>query len=763
MRTLTVLTLLTVVFGAPAIAEEVTITGRVVGPDGEAVPGATVGIVTYFEPPFEWVNTTSADDGSFEFTLDTSPPREMTFVAAAAEGLGATGTMTTALGQPVEVRFSDASGSLSGTVRDVEGAPLNGARVSVLMLQREGAPGEVGGWFIDWEHAPAALTDADGRFTIERLPTGMRAALSVEAEGFATWRDTHPEQWHVVGEDTAAEVALEPGGMIAGRVTHEGEPAAGVYVRAMGQMDFRISWGQVVTDEQGHYEIGNIGGGVFAVGVRPLQDLVAAPHYGVEVAAGERVEGVDLELTTGALVRGRVVWGDSGEPVVGATVGVFSEMAMGARAQTGEDGSYELRLPPGEHRVQWMRGMEGDARGSEPGSHQIEVVIDETREGVDFALQRKRMIALTVLGPDGRPSAGASVLWEADGHYRPGGPEAATTDENGRAEVLFGREVHEWDTAEAAALAQDVEAGLAGMTVVDGETDTEAVIRLAEGAWALVTAQTREGEPVGGVEFRVLYEVGNSIRDLPLRASTGEDGRARIGPLPAGVGLSIGPAWEWSRRTLEPRYAGVQSIVFEPGETREFGPYLVAPDGARIRGTVIDAQGEPVEGALLFCADSFDGRPIETETDGAGRFELTGIAVSEETVVVIAATPDGSAAWAEFVDPAVAYEPTVELSAPGTIVATFVGADGRPVPDVEVRISGQRVRAPSSLPGGLTTQVQELLTDEDGRVRIERLVPGVEYLLSWQTNPERNEWTLGDLIAIYGDGEVVEVRRSLAE
>lgn len=438
------------------------------------------------------------------------------------------------------------------------------------------------------------------------------------------------------------------------------------------------------------------------------------------------------------------------------------DTGLGARATTDADGRYEMRLPPGEHRVHWFGSIE-EARGAEPAEgHQLELSADEVREDVDFVLSRKRRIALTVLGPDGTPATGVEVLWDGRGQRVPQpGSEPLLTDAKGQVELLFGPTVEPWGNDVIAAYARDTERGLAGVALIQGETQDKAEITLAEGAWAVATAQTRDGEPIADVPLRLRYMAENQMRELLLQPVTDEGGHVRIGPLPPAFELGIGPSWEYDRRTLQPRGQSMPSETFEPGETREFGPYVMVPDGFTIRGIVIDEDGEPAEGVLVICGDTLSYERAEDTTDAEGRFELPEIAVSEEMVTVIAAMPDGSAAWAEPADPQVAYEPTIQLGKPGTVVATIVGADGRPVPDVGVRISGENVRVPSpqSLPGELKTYGEDLRTDAEGQVRVENLIPGVTYHLSWCVNPDTNEWRAGDSIPIYGDGEVVEVTR----
>ncbi|MBD3293129.1 MAG: hypothetical protein GF393_09405 [Armatimonadia bacterium] len=752
---------------APLTAQETTITGTVVGPDGEAIAGATVGVVTVFLPPFEWETGTTEKEGRFEFTVDVSTPQRMTFVAARAEGYAAGGAMSSGDG-PVELKLTREMASLSGTVSDADGNPIEGARVEAMMVQGEGSGDqEIAGFFVDWEHAPSTMTDPEGHFTLDGLPEGVGAMLSVGAEGFATSRLGIPRNLPITGQDEELSYTLRPGGTIAGRVTHDGEPVADIGVRAFGEQEDSVGWGSARTDVEGRYEIESIAAGAYTVTTHGgPEDLVATPLEDVAVEAGGRTGGVDIELTAGAVVRGRVTWQDTGEPVAGVAVGSYQSMGAFSQAQTGENGTYELHLPPGEHRISLL-GQHEEARSTEPSQHEVTIAPEEEREGVDFAFTRKRRIALTVLGPDGEPASGVTVHWSAHERYeRPDAAEAKTTDEAGRVELLFGRQIHEWDTPLSAAVAQDPERDLAGIVLIDGNADDEATIRLQPGAWIETIAQTREGEPLEDISLRLRWQRDEASGHFPVPVTTGDDGRARVGPLPTGIALHVMPSGRHHESTLEPSHDAMPRVELEPGETRELGPFVLAPDGMTVRGTVIDAEGDPVEGAIVTSGRSVYGAEQSAETDAEGRFELTGVSVSEETVMVLAVSPDGSAAWVEPVDPAIAFEPTLQLGTPGTLVATIRGADGRPAPDLEVQMSaaGNLLLSPTeSLPGDLTTHARDLRTDAEGRVRVEGLIPGLEYHVMWRAGPEDEYWQGGESVIVYGDGEVVEVDMTMGE
>ena len=765
MRATALTLVLLTLTGTLAVAQEPTITGRVIGPDGEGVAGARVAIVSSYAPPLsvEWTETTSGDDGSFEFESKPAMPDGTTMLVASAEGLGVWGAMARP-GDPVELHLTDDVAGISGIVTEADGHAVEGAIVHVIALQGKGR-GELGAWLISWDGAPCAVTDAQGRFGIGGLPNGARAALEVGAEGFASVLVIDEDEWPLVGQAEDVALTVQPGSSISGHVRHDGEPVGGVKISAMAK-EPPISWGDAVTDADGCYEIGGLASGPFIVMAEAPDGLIGPPHEDVAVQAGGRAEGIDFELSTGAVIRGRITWQDTGEPVAGTSVVTTGRMSMGNHAMTDEDGRYELRVPAGTSTLQWSGPQTQEARGAEPDNVEVTMAADEVREGVDFRLLRKRSIELTVLDPDGQPVPGATIWWDASERYGSRGTlEPIVADEGGRVTLMFGREVRQYGTPVVLAVAQDLDRGLAGMALVNGETDDIATIRLTDGAWVESDVRKQDGEPLPDIAFRASYRGEESPGDLPLHASTDADGHLRFGPLPANVQMEIGPSWRHRSVTLQPRPQEMPTVELAPGETVEIGPFVLAPDGLTVRGTVIDADGAPVEGAIVASGNGASWSTVQSETDAEGRFELPGLGTDEETAVVMAVAPDGSAAWAEPVDPTVAFEPTIELATPGTLFVTIRGADGRAVQGMELRIQARNVRSPRplELPGELIMNQENLRTDAEGRVRIERLMPGIEYSIAWRPNPEEDMWRSADSVMIYGGEEPVEVDVTLGE
>lgn len=125
-------------------------------------------------------------------------------------------------GELREVEFRPEPGAwIHGRVRDVRGAPLAGVE---LDLWREGA---------GLESALFTQTDAEGRFNFFAAPPGVETTLRVRSKEFLPSEPLRVPALAVRERSAELELVLDPGAVLAGRVTtKDGAPAAGAQVRA---------------------------------------------------------------------------------------------------------------------------------------------------------------------------------------------------------------------------------------------------------------------------------------------------------------------------------------------------------------------------------------------------------------------------------------------------------------------------------------------------------------------------------------------------
>ena len=741
-----------------AAAEQGVISGRVVGPEGEAVEGACVAtLATDGKGGFIWVEDFTDEGGRLQLSGSLVGERGKYYVVCVAEGYAVGGNWF-AVGDDIELRLTHEALQVSGTVTGPGGGPIPGAEVRLIRIELAGPPSDDDDLTQDeraarrvantiilerWDGAPQARTGRDGRFSLKGVPAGASAWIQATAEGHVLGGTV----WSPAAREV--QIALVRAGSIAGRVTLRGEPVGGATVR-VGPHRRVLAYSRhtAVTDGDGRYELSGLPEGTHVVAVAPSAEYAMAFREGVHVRAGQRTDGIDLELIEGILVEGTVTWADSGRPIAGAFVWGRTEddHAVMGRAETDEAGDYALRLPPGSYSID-AGGV--DSWAMERDRPRLELHAGDGARTVELSLLRQPVVWLNITNPDGSPAAGAQVVW-AEGAGLTGWmerPERGTADENGRMSIRprarhRGGDEDVWHPR-VSVLVQDVQRCLAAFRLIEAGGSYD--VQLSEGGWIAITVKDGDRRGYSGVQFAV--HLPEQERLLPLQPSTGDDGRVRIGPLPAGLAIELRVEPEVQRMATEPSWSQKEPIEVVGGETLELQPLIVIPEGLSIRGRIVDTHGNPVEGALVLCDASVSRDPARATTNAEGRFELRGLRASEDVVVVVATDTKGTRAYAQLCDPHVAHEPVFELAQPGTLSGMLVTEDGQPVAGKRLHVSV--FGAHLDLPGDLTTSAF-VHSDGEGRWRVEGIVPGVEYRISVEGTSEGAFYGI-ERVLVYGD------------
>nr|WP_263429128.1 carboxypeptidase regulatory-like domain-containing protein [Nannocystis pusilla] len=346
--------------------------GSVRDPQGQPIAKANVGI----NDGVHWQSTQAADDGSFHFA--SVPGGEYRVTASHGWWGGSMRKPGTSdddvQGEVVEVRdgkvatvklvVESSSGRISGQVRDESGGPVADAfiestRESDSAAASAGRAVRNGRWGSFWEQPK--LTDQDGRFTLEGLPTGKHT-LRAHRKGGGEAIVEHVE----LGSDVV--LTIEAAGRMSGTVVVPGGGAP---------EEFTIS----AVDEATGYRRGDQffrTGGAWSLAELPAGKYKVSVSAGAGTAeihttmsAGKDTSGVRIELAPKVTVRGTVVDTD-GKPVAGMEVSVQAPgtwSSSGADENklhvTDEQGRYEVaNAPSGQVSIQvYPRGW-GDSEFS---------------------------------------------------------------------------------------------------------------------------------------------------------------------------------------------------------------------------------------------------------------------------------------------------------------------------------------------------------------------------------------------------------------
>jgi protocatechuate 3,4-dioxygenase beta subunit len=322
----------------------------------------------------------------------------------------------------------------------------------------------------------------------------------------------------------------------------------------------------------------------------------------VAVDGGQTVENIDIVLTPGTFVIGKVV-DQHGTPVIGAQVAAKPELGAPLSAFTDTDGTYKLGPLAGTVELAANAYGHGDARrtvdlpvvkGTTPG---------EQRE--DLTL----VVADAILAGNVDDAAGATVA-------------GATVE-------LIGNDLRRAvTTADGTFQIDMVAAGPHRVRIthpdyppveLDATASTGALVRVRlrlplGGAVEGVLLDGASGSPLAGITL-----AGDGPGKLTADATTDKAGLWKLGPLKPG---------RWKLRIEQPSYLPLAYDLDvpasrAPGQTSIRDVRLELQRGALVGGTVRDPRGQRAAGAKITVqrADG-TGPTVEGSTDTQGEFRI---------------------------------------------------------------------------------------------------------------------------------------------
>ncbi len=177
--------------------------------------------------------------------------------------------------------------------------------------------------------------------------------------------------------------AAKPGSAtISGGVTLKGEPARGVTVMLQGQQSEAIGPPRARTDENGRFQFAGVAAGRYSIYAitpgytSPDDDLYGRRGRALNVAEGEKVENIELEIKRGGVIAGRIT-DSQGRPVIEESVTIHKLDQRGAAM---------IYSPNGPHHEMYRTDDRGDYRfyGLPEGRYRISVGQDQNPGSVSL-------------------------------------------------------------------------------------------------------------------------------------------------------------------------------------------------------------------------------------------------------------------------------------------------------------------------------------------------------------------------------------------
>jgi len=512
--------------------------------------------------------------------------------------------------------------AIRGTVRNLQGGPIIDARVQVVESVKDYRERTVA----------SVRTAGDGTYVLdpgEDHDCNKFLTLECAAAGSGTER-------RQVLAGTTQDFVLVPGGALVGTVVSagDGKPVPGTRIRirryALEWTDLNncITCGCRVTDDEGHFGFRDLKPGHYQIHVitsgHPRPDMVDRL---LTVQAGEETRQ-DFALAPGVVAVGRVVDRATGEPVEGVTVSNWT--VSGQKVVTDARGRFRIvgvdpnELHPGNFRVEGNGYVLSKSHLCRIGLP-LEPVGAEVPVA-DIFVERLGTVSGRVLGPAGRPVAGARVATHQG--------ETTTTGVDGAFHLkgLYPNCVnYQQLTVEARGFILHKVRLRPGKP---GEARENVEVRLEKSGRIQGSVTDVEGKPLTGT----VIQVSGGPRGY-WRGVTDASGRYEVEVLPGEHRVEVVPRGFFASKASPFLRASRDNVRVRSDSSVTI--HFTLKRGTAVRGRVLDQTGAAVEGVHVTASPQFQylyraglqytGRDTRRATSGpGGTFVIEGLHPVEE-------------------------------------------------------------------------------------------------------------------------------------
>jgi protocatechuate 3,4-dioxygenase beta subunit len=350
----------------------------------------------------------------------------------------------------------------------------------------------------------------------------------------------------------------------------------------------------------------------------------------------------------------------TGKPVAGIPVTASTPEASNFVGDTtGTDGTYSFHILPGTYD---MRLNYHELWNDQTLLRHFEIVNNQTQT-FDYQIDAPMVVHGIVLGPDGKPVAGAILF---PGYMQQNGGDIKT-DAQGKF-VIDGPGLTRNSTLVARVHLASGDLATESPYVFTGTDNV--VLHLEPGVLSTLTGlvKDKDGAPIPNAKvelYRNLGSYGTGVGSTTTDASGRYSFPSNFGNSSYQVQVaSSGYVTGWSANTNVPA-----------GKTFNMPDVVVAAASGFVGGTLLDVSGKPVAGATISDNQRED---VKTTTDADGHFLLKGMNTGQ--VVLTIQTADGRSDYPQMPGGRSDYT----LYMPSPVSGTVLGPDGVPVAGAKV-------------------------------------------------------------------------------
>jgi large repetitive protein len=725
-----------------------SITGTVLGPEGQPIAGAMVRV-----------------EGDFSFRAINSSGLEKTDAKGRFEIVGLEAGLYRVVARHPDFAPGVASGIAVERSGDVQADLVleRGTRIVGRLVGSSERPvaGRVMVQELAASRMPHSLDEVfrvdagtDGVFQIVGIPSGSHVLVAT-APGYAAQRvevDVRPR----TQQTNVGDIALETGMTIRGRVTDKaGSPIAEAQIRGFQPRPGFTSPAEGRSEGDGTFAIGGLSAGTYRLSVS------AAGYGNTDRQAEAGAENVEVVLQAAGQITGQVV-DDAGRPVDAFRVsaqpkpqeGFGMRMVMPPRLQpfAGTDGRFTLEgVSEGTYAVTASAPERADGTVSN-----VKVEAGGTTDVGRVRLSAGGTIRGSVVDLTGTPIPAANIFVRSGGRqfFSFGAPDETTSDSSGAFEIKGVKE----GTHEVVANHPQYAEGRVAVEVDAAKGPAEAKIVMSQGGRIEGSVRKRDGSGIPGQYVQVMAGRGGGPMSGPNLMATSAEGTfvvEHVAPGQTTVTLMSRSGDRFSSSQM-------RDVDVREGETSlvEFKSREILVSGHATRS------GEPVanlrlefrgEGGMMMMM-SFGPGTVDAPASGPQRMTaVTREDGSYETLVeqpgrlqVTARSADGKTSYpGRSVEVADIDSQVVDLNYSGVTVAGVV-VDR----DTEQPLANAQVFAAPK--DGVARMVSHAETGADGRFLLE-LDPG-DYSLNAHADGYAGEETPLDV----GESSAPDVRLALS-